>query len=317
MATNIRKEPGYTFSVICADPTTPASGGPVRFGAFTGIALTDESAGGNESGYTSVYFGPCEVSVSVKGTDGGNSAVAVGDTLFYVDGATPKISKTASGYFFGFALETVGSGSTATIKVMKPATPGAGSLASGAVGTTQLATSGVTAAKLSSTLKTGFIPLSLTSWRLIASNDIAAVGTPDGGLLSLDTAPTLKRINAATDKQLRIAWAASGVVEITNSFVYPPDLDDTAAVEFHFLAAMAGVTNTPVVAVGYFEGVGDTNAGGNSAAVTGTSIAEYSVTIAAGDVGVSPQSASVSLIPASHGTDVLYIYSTWIEYTRA
>lgn len=168
----------------------------------------------------------------------------------------------------------------------------------------------------SSTTRTGYIPLPLTSWRLIASNDIPAVGTPDGGIISLDTAPSLKRVNGATDKQLRIAWAAAGVVEITQQFSYPPDLDDAAVVVFNFLGAMAGATDIPVVAVGYFEGVGDTNAGGNSGAVTGTTVAQYTVSIAATNVGAYPKAASVSLTPAAHGTDILYIYNTWVTYTR-
>lgn len=313
MATNIVMEPGQRLAVVCSDPATPASSDPVRYGVMTGIAETAEDA----AGLTSVYFGPCVVQVSVKGTDGGNSAVAVGDTLFYVDANTPKISKTPTGYFFGFAMETVGSGLTATIKVLKPATPGGGTLTAGGVGATQLATGAVTAAKLSASLKTGFVHLPLTAFRLLATNDIAAKGTPDGGLISLDTDPTLKRANGATDKKLRIAWAAASVVEIVADFVYPPDLDDTAVVEVHLLAASGGATNSPVVAVSYFEGVGDTNAGGNTAAVTGTTVVEYTVTIAAADVGVAPQAASIGLVPAAHGTDALYLYGAWIEYTRA
>jgi hypothetical protein len=54
--------------------------------------------------------------------------------------------------------------------------------------------------------------------RIIASNDIAAKGTPDGGTVSLDTDPTFKRVNAATDKQLRIAWAATSVIPIHMGF---------------------------------------------------------------------------------------------------
>lgn len=314
MADNIIMKPGWTIPVVCSAPTTPASGDPVRFGERTGIALTDEGGGGNATTETTVYFGPCVVDVSVKGIDGsGNSAVAVGDSIYYVDGDTPPLSKKASGYFFGFAMETVGSSSTATIQVAKVD----GGAWSGTVNTADIATSAVTAAKLATTLKTGFVHLPLTTWRIIATNDIAAKNAADGGLISLDTDPTLKRVNGATDKQLRIAWAAASVIEITNSFVYPPDLDEASAVEFHFLAASAGATDSPTVAVGYFEGVGDTNAGGNSGAVTGTTVAEYSVSIAAGDIGATPKAASVSLTPAAHGTDALYIYATWIEYTRA
>jgi len=178
-----------------------------------------------------------------------------------------------------------------------------------------IADTSVTAAKLSTTLKTGHIHLPLTGWRLIASNDIPNTAG-DAGVLSSNSAPALARVNGATDKKLRISWAASGVVGITTDFVYPPDLDDTAAVVVKVRAAMAGASDTPVLAVNYFESVGDTNAGGNTAAVTGTAVALYSRSIAAGDVGAAPTSATVEIVPAAHGTDALYIYGAWVEYTR-
>ncbi len=161
----------------------------------------------------------------------------------------------------------------------------------------------------------GFIPLSLADAREVVTNaTVNAAG--NGGLLASDTTPIFERVNAATDKALRLNWASSNVDEITWSFAYPPDLDDTATLEVHVLAAMAGASDTPTLAVGYFEGVGDTNVGGATAAVTGTTVAEYSRTIAAADVGAAPNVASVSLVPGAHGTDALYIYAAWIEYTR-
>lgn len=316
MATNQIFNGWDPLSVVCSDPTTPASGDPVRYGSMTGLAMTDEGEGGNATGYTTVDFGPGVFDLSVKGIDGsGNSAVAVGDALWYVDADTPKLSKKASGYFFGFALETVGSGSTATIQVMHIPSPGSGTLAAGSIGTTQLAANGVTAAKLTASLGTGYIPLPLPGWREIGSNDIINTAG-DAGVLSKNTTPILERVNGATDKQLRLAWAASNSDELTFAVVSPPDLDDAAAVEVHLLAAMAGATDTPVVAVGFFEAVGDTNAGGNSGAVTGTSVAEYSVSIAHGDIAASPKAWAISLTPGAHTTDALYIYGAWIEYSR-
>jgi hypothetical protein len=86
---------------------------------MTGVALTDEGDGGNASGYTTVDFGPRVVEVSVKGVnDSGNSAVAAGDAIFYTDEDTPVLNKKSSGVFFGFALEGVSSGETATIQVL-------------------------------------------------------------------------------------------------------------------------------------------------------------------------------------------------------
>lgn len=317
MAKNMTMNDIYRNAVVVSNPTTPASGDPVRYGLMTGVALVNKGGGGNAATYTTVDFGPRGWNLSVKGVnDSGNSAVAVGDALFYVDADTPKISKKSTGYFFGFANAAVGSGLTATIEVFHYPSPGAGTLGSGTVGPTNLAANAVGAAALSATLATGFITLPLAQARLIATNDIPALAA-QAGLLGLDSAPKLKRVNAATDKKLRVEWAATSVIPITWDITYPPDLDDTATLTVKILAAMgAAPVDTPTIAVNYFEGVGDTNAGGNTAAVTGATVATYSRVIAASDIGTYPNGASIELVPAAHGTDALYLYAAWCEYSR-
>jgi predicted RecA/RadA family phage recombinase len=115
MATNQIFDEG-PLSVVCSNPASPASGDPVRYGSFTGVALADEDADGN----TPVDFRENVWDLSVKAVNaGGNSAVAVGDAIYYVDADTPKLSKKNTGYLFGFALEAITSGSTATIRVKK------------------------------------------------------------------------------------------------------------------------------------------------------------------------------------------------------
>lgn len=316
MAKNMIRMDANHLSVVVTNPTTPASGDPVRFGSLIGVAETAKGDGGNGATYTSVDFGARVWDLSVKAVnDSGNSAVAVGDSIFYVDADTPKLSKKASGYYVGVALEAVTSGSTDTINVRVGDSPGSGSVAAGAINTTQLAANAVTAAKLSTNLAIGHIPLPLDRFRIIATNDISAKGTPDGGLVSLDTDPTFKRVNAATDKKLRLAWAANSVVEIAQDIVYPADLDDTAALVVHLFCGMGGAMDTPVIGVSYFEGVGDTNAGGNTAALAAT-VADKTVSIAASDVGAYPNGASIGLVPAAHTNDAIYIYGAWCEYAR-
>ena len=119
MSTNEVFDNGDWLSVTCSHPTTPASGDPVRYGELVGVAQTAERADGK----TSVTFKGVHL-LSVKGVDGGgNSAVAVGDKIYYVDADTPVLSKKNTGRFVGHAVETatnagtVGSGSTATIPV--------------------------------------------------------------------------------------------------------------------------------------------------------------------------------------------------------
>lgn len=117
MATNQIFEEGDHLSLVCTDPATPASGDPVLVGQIPGVALTDESAGGNPSGATTVCMEGV-FALPVKGIDkDGNSAVAVGDILYYATGDTPKISKKQTAVRFGYALETVSTSATATIRV--------------------------------------------------------------------------------------------------------------------------------------------------------------------------------------------------------
>lgn len=114
MSTNDKFTTSQLLWIAVDNPASPVSGDPVRAGDRIGVALTDE----DENGLTSVDFRPKVWELSVKGVnDSGNSAVALFDKLYYVDGDTPKISKKSSGYLVGYALETVGSGSTAAIKV--------------------------------------------------------------------------------------------------------------------------------------------------------------------------------------------------------
>lgn len=113
MAKNRVHENGDYLSLAATDPATPVSGDPVVVGQLPGVALTDERSDGTTSIQHHGVF-----TLSVKGVDGsGNSAVAAGDILYYVTADTPKISKKATGVRFGYALEAVTSGATASIKV--------------------------------------------------------------------------------------------------------------------------------------------------------------------------------------------------------
>lgn len=314
MATNIIMRDASEISVVCSHPTTPAANNPVLFGSYcTGVALTDERADGK----TTVLFGDFIADLSVKGiNDSGDSAVAVGDALFYTSGDTPVLNKKSSGVFYGFAMETVGSGSTDTIQVKHMPSPGSGSLGSGTVGATQLATDSVTALKLAGNLGVGYINLDITTARIIATN--AVQNTTEGGVPDGNTDPSLARVNAATDKALRVVWAAASVVELQFAPVCkPPDMDGAAAVEVHLLIAKdTNTDNTAVVAVNIFDGIGDTNAGGNTAALATASLTEYTVSLAAGDLGDPPGFLNISLIPGTHANDAIRLHGAWLEYTR-
>lgn len=114
MARNITREIGNQLAVTVSHPASPASGDPVRWGVKAGVALITEDT---VDGRTTVKFDGC-ATLSVKGIDGsGNSAVAEGDALYYVDADTPPVSKKATGTLIGHAMASVSSAATATIEV--------------------------------------------------------------------------------------------------------------------------------------------------------------------------------------------------------
>ncbi len=149
MATNRIKERGRQIELTCTHPTSPSTGDPCRIGSMVGVALTDERSGGD----TTVDFGPAVYDLSVKGEDdSGSAAVSAGDSLFYVDSdindGTGTLSKKTTGYFYGFALESVGSGSTDTInvKILPNNGPGGGNILAGVIGLSELSDTPLTAA---------------------------------------------------------------------------------------------------------------------------------------------------------------------------
>lgn len=92
------------------------SGDPVVVGQLPGVALT--SAADNPATNIVTVETDGVFLLSVKGIDGGgNSAVAIGDVIYHVNADTPKLSKKNTGVRFGYALDVVGSGMTATIRV--------------------------------------------------------------------------------------------------------------------------------------------------------------------------------------------------------
>lgn len=316
MATNehFRHVP-VQLSVVCSDPAEPVSNNPVRFGILTGVALIDEV---ESTELTSIDVGHTAWDLSVAAVDAnGNSAVAVGDAIFYVDADTPKLSKKTTGYFFGIALQAITSGATATITVLHVPSPGAGTLGAGSVGATQLATASVTAVKLSSTIKTGYIPLDITTPRILSTNAVqntTEAGVPDG-----NTAPTLARVNGATDIALALTWAANAVNEIQFAPVaLPPDVDDTANLTLNFLISKDTNTDTAaVVGVKCFEGIGGSNFGGNTAALATAAVTKYTVTVTAANLTAYPNTLHIAMVPGTHANDAVILSGAWIEYTRA
>lgn len=165
-------------------------------------------------------------------------------------------------------------------------------------------------------LSTGTLRFDLFSARAIGSNDIPnTAATPPGGLLTLNTAPLLKRTNAATDKSMMIQWASSSSIEIQlPSASIPIDFDVTKASTLKIRAKMGGATDTPTITANVFPGVGGADAGAATAALSATA-ANLTVAIAASIFTVGDV-VSVALTPGAHTTDAIDLYAVWLEYTK-
>lgn len=114
MATNTVHMWTKSLSVAVTAPATPVSGDPVVYGQIPGVALIDEAA----DGLTTIALDGTWL-LSVKGETTTNAAIAAGAIVYYDAAATPhKINADSSnGVRFGYALDAVDSGATATIRV--------------------------------------------------------------------------------------------------------------------------------------------------------------------------------------------------------
>ncbi len=118
MATNEVYKEGRQIPLTVGASVSARS--PICVGSIAGVALTSTGSSGTTTA-TVATEGVFELSVKGITTGGGNGAVAQGDIIYYVPGATPKLSKHSDGsnaVRFGYALGAVQSGATTTIPVL-------------------------------------------------------------------------------------------------------------------------------------------------------------------------------------------------------
>lgn len=161
---------------------------------------------------------------------------------------------------------------------------------------------------------TGYIPVPLSAWREISSDDIINA-SGNGGVLATDTTPTYETVNGDTDGQLRILWAATNVDALATQITIPPDCDLTQDIVLHFRGEMADSNDTPVLDIDTFFDEGDTKVSGATGA-WGPSPNDRTATIAAADIPSTAETMSVEITPGTHGTDTMALYATWVTYTR-
>lgn len=161
-----------------------------------------------------------------------------------------------------------------------------------------------------------FIPVSLMQLREASTMDVGAIAA-NGGVLASDTTPVMEAINAATDGCQRLNWVAGNTDQVIFQVPLPPDFNAGADLVLHIRAAMSDTNNTPTFGVDSWFNEGDTKVSDTSGAVTGTSYAEYTATIAHADIPAGAQTLSVGLTPAAHANDALYLTAVWLEYSRS
>jgi predicted RecA/RadA family phage recombinase len=214
MSKNDLYVPGWDLSVAVSDPTAPVSGDAVRYGALTGIALTDKGEGGNEATKTTVYFGTGVFNLPVKAEA---AAISEGDALFYDDGIHAVNNDSINGYFFGFAMAAVLNGATSTIAVLHVPSPGAGTLASLSVTAAKIANATITEAKLVENSLTGTVVGNTANANVVGGIEVVhRVDIAAGALGNTDVTLTHKTRVIDAWLVLRGAGVASCTLQVKN-----------------------------------------------------------------------------------------------------
>jgi hypothetical protein len=172
----------------------------------------------------------------------------------------------------------------------------------------------------------------IISTQAVINCPIAAWTEQDGTVLAdfADGDSTTPGIHAG-DEGFGIRWNNHANPDpIATSVVIPPDLDATADVVVHVLAAKTGATEADAVTwtIEAFNNAdaalydADTDFGGTSSAMTGTATAktcqEETLTLAAANVTGAPCVLNLTLQPTDGtlGTDDVIVFGVWLEYTR-
>lgn len=142
----------------------------------------------------------------------------------------------------------------------------------------------------------------------------------DGTALTKWTAGATPGFQQLSNKETVLCWDGNASpTGVMAHFDFPDDLDGAAPVKIHYLAKMAGTTDTPVIVNEAYFNAGDTDCAGTDDEVDGgVTLTKYSMTIAADDVPDGPASLDVLFDPTDGqmNTDELHIYAIWAEYTK-
>ncbi len=278
-----------------------ADAGEQGIGSVLAPVTATEFAAGNLAVPIQLVNAPGTVKVVAK------TAFAVGATLYAA--ADGMVDDAAVGSAIGLALE-------AALAVNDIVEMAPFNVLSTTAGTVSVATALVAAATVEAAIEEiavlpKSIAMDITTW---LENDGDAIAA-DGGILSSGSEPILEYINGDTNSCLRLSWVANDVTPIVRSVGIPQDMNVGADLLIKFRAAMSDTNDTCVISCDAYFNELDSKVEDDSAAVTGTGYADYTITIAHADIPVGAEVATFELTPAAHANDALYITHIRADYT--
>ena len=150
----------------------------------------------------------------------------------------------------------------------------------------------------------------------------------DGTALTTWGAGAVPGFQQISNKDIALTWDGNGTPgAVAVTACLPRDIDTTADLVIHFLAAMAGASDTPVLVFEAFFSDpttnttigGDTDCAGTDPEVTGAAVVtEYTMTIAAANIPVHPAALTMVITPTAGqmDTDECRVVTMWGEYTK-
>jgi len=253
----------------------------------------------------------------------GADAWDVGATIY--GAADGKASDTSSGSAIGVAKTLCATAAEIIEIIVSP-------VLSTTAATVSYADAGLQTDEVTVEAALGEVYTDLLSAQAIINLPLGGFTEADGTVLAdfADATGTTPGWNAG-DESFGIRWNNHANPDpISTSVVIPPDLDATADVVLHVLAAKVGATVGDAVTwlVEAFNNAdaavydADADFGGTSSAMTGDATTktcqEETLTLAAADVAASPCVMTLTIQPTDGtlGTDDVIILGAWLEYTR-
>ncbi len=156
------------------------------------------------------------------------------------------------------------------------------------------------------------IPLSLNDFRTATTGDVPAAAS-NGGLLALDSTPTLTGTAATVGQQL--SWATGNVTQILTQIALPEDFDGREDVLVD-LWVSSGTTNAATMGVltNWNGASADITDSASDAATLSATLHKITARIAAADIPDTAAFVSIALVPPTHATDTIQLFAARLTY---